>query len=84
MSKKEEKPLGFEAALKRLEEIVSRMESGEADLDAMIALFEEGQRLTKVCTAKLNEVEKKIEQIAEDSAGNATVSALPGDYNGSV
>lgn len=75
MSKKEEKPLAFEAALKRLEEIVSRMESGDADLDAMIALFEEGQRLVKVCTAKLNEVEKKIEQIAEDSASG--ISATP-------
>ena len=74
MSKKEEKPLGFEAAMKRLEEIVSCMESGDADLDAMIALFEEGQRLVKVCTAKLNEVEKKIEQIAQDGAGGVTVA----------
>ena len=74
MSKKEEKPLGFEAALKRLEEIVSCMESGEADLDAMTALFEEGQRLVKVCSTKLNEVEKKIEQIAEKGTDGVTVA----------
>ena len=39
MAKKEE---SFEAALKRLEEIVEQMESGETDLDTMIASFEEG------------------------------------------
>ena len=76
MAKKEEAPLGFEGALKRLEEIVAIMESGEADLDAMIALFEEGHRLVKTCTAKLNEVEKKIEKIAEDSAGGLIVEPL--------
>ncbi len=72
MAKKEE-ALTFEAALRRLEEIVSKMESGEADLDAMIASFEEGQKLAKFCTAKLNEVEKKIEKIADDGKGGAAV-----------
>lgn len=76
MAKKESAQLGFEGSLKRLEEIVEWMESGEADLDAMIALFEEGQRLVKTCTAKLNEVEKKIEQITQDSAGKVTVEPL--------
>ena len=72
MAKKEE-VLTFEAALKRLETIVDQMESGETDLDTMIASFEEGQRLVKFCTAKLNEVEKKIEKIVKDGAGNVTV-----------
>ena len=76
MAKKEEAALGFEAALKRLEDIVEQMESGETDLDTMIASFEEGQRLVKFCTAKLNEVEKKIEKIVEDGAGGVTVSPL--------
>jgi exodeoxyribonuclease VII small subunit len=76
MAKKEETPPGFEGALGRLEEIVARMESGEADLDAMIALFEEGQRLVKTCTAKLNEIEWKIEKIAENGAGGVTVEPL--------
>jgi exodeoxyribonuclease VII small subunit len=75
MAKKEE-ALTFEAALKRLEEIVAKMESGETDLDTMIASFEEGQKLVKFCTAKLNEVEKKIETIADDGKGGATVSPL--------
>jgi len=65
--------MGFEAALKRLEVIVEEMESGETDLDTMIASFEEGQKLVKFCTAKLNEVEKKIEKIVKDGSGGATV-----------
>lgn len=73
MAKKEE---SFEAALKRLEAIVERMESGETDLDTMIASFEEGQRLVKFCTAKLNEVEKKIEKIVNESADGVDVVPL--------
>jgi exodeoxyribonuclease VII small subunit len=76
MAKKEEVQPGFENALTRLEEIVARMESGEADLDAMIALFEEGQGLVKVCTARLNEVERRIEKITEDGAGGVAVEPL--------
>ena len=73
MAKKEETPTGFEAALKRLETIVEEMESGETDLDTMIASFEEGQKLVKFCTAKLNEVEKKIEKIVKDGSGTVSV-----------
>ena len=76
MAKKEETPTGFEAALKRLETIVEEMESGETDLDTMIASFEEGQRLVKFCTAKLNEVEKKIEKIVKDGSGGVTAEPL--------
>jgi len=76
MAKKEESPMGFEAALKRLEAIVEEMEAGEADLDTMIASFEEGQKLVKLCTAKLNEVEKKIEKIVKDGSGGVTVEPL--------
>ena len=73
MAKKEESPMGFEAALKRLEVIVEEMESGETDLDTMIASIEEGQKLVTICTAKLNEVEKKIEKIVKDGSGAVTV-----------
>ena len=77
MAKKtEENVLGFEAALKRLEEIVASMESGEVDLDTMIALFEEGQRLVKQCSATLNDVEKRIEKIVDDGKGGLAVDPL--------
>lgn len=61
--------MSFEAALKRLEAIVREMESGEIELDAMIAAFEEGQRLVKLCTEKLDAVEKKIEKLTAAPGG---------------
>jgi exodeoxyribonuclease VII small subunit len=60
----EKKPVespGFEQALSRLEALVKEMESGRLTLEQMMAHFEEGSGLVKACSAKLNEVEKKIE-----------------------
>ena len=51
----------FEASMQRLEQIIAAMESGRLDLDQMIAHFEEGSALVKTCTAKLDEVERRIE-----------------------
>ena len=51
--------LSFEKAVERLEAIVEAMESGGAGLDAMVASFEEGQKLVKFCSAKLAEIERK-------------------------
>ena len=55
--------LSFEAALKRLEEIVRKLESGEASLDEAIQLYEEGDRLKQQCEARLQAAQAKIEQI---------------------
>jgi exodeoxyribonuclease VII small subunit len=60
MAEKKKQPT-FEQALARLEEIVQAMDSGNLDLDKMMAHFEEGTGLVKVCNEKLNEVEQKIE-----------------------
>jgi len=68
---------GFEAALKRLEELVARMESGELGLDDLIAAFEEGQKLVKQCSDKLSDVERRIEILVKDGSG--AVSARPFD-----
>jgi len=62
---KKQKPPEFEKALERLEEIVGEMEGGELGLDDMIARFEEGQKLIKLCTGKLDEVERRIEKLVE-------------------
>ena len=69
MAKKEKTEPGFDEALKRLEQLVEQMESGEMDLDAMVAAFEEGQRLIQFCSRKLNEVERRIEVLVKDNAG---------------
>ena len=55
--------LSFEAALKRLEEIVRKLESGEAPLDEAIKLYAEGDRLKQQCEARLQAAQAKIEQI---------------------
>ena len=55
--------LSFEAALKRLEEIVRRLETGEASLDDSIDLYAEGDRLKKQCEARLQSAQARIERI---------------------
>lgn len=67
----------FEDDLTRLETIIRDMESGEASLDDMIALFEEGSSLIKRCSAKLNEVEKKIEVLVQKDGKYATEPFTP-------
>ncbi len=67
--KSEKKPQSFEKALERLEEIAAAMESGDLGLEKMVEAFEEGQKLVKLCSSKLNEVEKKIEMLVKKSDG---------------
>ncbi len=55
--------LSFEAALKRLEEIVRKLESGEASLDESISLYGEGDRLKQQCEARLAAAQARIEKI---------------------
>lgn len=53
----------FEDSMLRLEEIVSKLESGNEDLDTAIKLFEEGLSLSKKLNKQLANYEKKIEEI---------------------
>lgn len=55
--------LSFEDALKRLEAIVSRLESGDASLDESITLYAEGDRLRQQCEARLAAAQARIEKI---------------------
>ena len=59
----------FEEALKKLEGIVEAMESDELPLETLIARYEEGTRLAKVCQEKLAEAELKIQQLEKNAAG---------------
>lgn len=67
--------LSFEAALKRLEEIVRKLESGEAPLNESIELYEEGERLKQQCEARLKAAQARIEkiQIGRDGQPAGTV-----------
>jgi exodeoxyribonuclease VII small subunit len=65
--------LPFEEALKRLESIVEAMEADELPLETMLARFEEGTRLARICQTKLTEAEVKIQQLEQNHAGILTV-----------
>ncbi len=66
MAKKKQK---FEEALQKLEAIVSKMEEGDLPLEEALEAFEEGVKLAKFCTTKLDEAERKVEKLVRDQAG---------------
>jgi len=55
----------FEDALEKLENIVREMEAGEMPLDSALKSFEEGVRLIRFCSAKLDETQRRVEQLLE-------------------
>lgn len=59
----------FEAAIKRLEEIVRQLEQGEIPVEECLALFEEGVNLSRFCRTKLDEAEQRISILLKDEAG---------------
>ncbi len=65
----------FEAAQAELEHIVDRLESGQAQLEEAIALWERGEELYRFCREKLDGAEGKIEQLAQ----RAEVARPPAD-----
>jgi exodeoxyribonuclease VII small subunit len=54
----------FEDAQRELEQIVERLERGEAGLDEAIGLWERGEELYKLCVGKLDAAQGKIEELA--------------------
>lgn len=61
--------LSFEEALKELETIVGRLESGDAALDQAIALYERGDALRRRCADRLDAAEARIEAVRLDAEG---------------
>jgi exodeoxyribonuclease VII small subunit len=55
----------FEEAQRELETIVQRLESGDASLDEAITLWERGEELYRVCSAKLDAAHGRIEELAK-------------------
>ncbi|HWL17886.1 MAG TPA: exodeoxyribonuclease VII small subunit [Opitutus sp.] len=66
-----DKKLSFETALEQLESIVEAMESGEIPLADLLAKFEEGNKLLKICEARLKDAELKIELLKKQKDGVA-------------
>lgn len=73
MAKKKEK---FEEALQKLEAIVTKMEEGDLPLEEALKAFEEGVRLAKFCTSKLDEAERKVEKLIRDQSGKVQTTPL--------
>jgi exodeoxyribonuclease VII small subunit len=69
----------FEDALKKLEGVVESMESGDLPLETLLAKFEEGARLVKICQAKLAEAELKIQQLEKTVAGELKLKPFEKD-----
>ena len=59
--------LPFEEALKKLEGIVEAMESDDLPLETLLARYEEGSKLVKVCRDKLSDAELKIQQLEKNA-----------------
>ena len=64
--------LSFEDALKRLEAIVQRLESGDATLDESITLYEEGAKLRAQCEHRLKSAQERVDRIVLGSDGVPT------------
>ena len=75
------KSLPFEEALKKLEGVVGAMESDELPLEALLAKYEEGTRLVKICQEKLAEAELKIQQLEKGAAGEMKLKPLSPDLS---
>ena len=67
--------LTFEQALVALEEVVQQLESGNVPLDQSITLYERGEALRKLCQARLDAAQARIEKIVTDQSDNASGTA---------
>jgi exodeoxyribonuclease VII small subunit len=71
----------FEKAIQRLETIVDDLEKGELDIDKSLEIFEEGIKMSRVCSKKLNEAEAKIEKLTRDQKGELVSELFPVEDN---
>ena len=76
------KESSFEEALKGLEAVVERLESGEPPLEESIRLFEEGMRLSDTCRKRLDEADRKIELLLRKPGGVSRETAEEDDILG--
>jgi exodeoxyribonuclease VII small subunit len=69
--------LTFEKAMKQLEEIVQELESGDLNLEKALVRFEEGIRISKFCSEKLDETEKKVALLLKKPNGTLVEQPFP-------
>jgi exodeoxyribonuclease VII small subunit len=64
--------MSFEDALKALEDVVRKLETGEVPLEDSIGLYERGEALRRHCQARLDAAQARIEKIVAGPDGKAT------------
>ncbi|MEA3390722.1 MAG: exodeoxyribonuclease VII small subunit [Pseudomonadota bacterium] len=69
MSTPDPETLSFEDALRALEQIVRRLESGDVPLDESIARYSRGEEMRKRCTERLQAAEARIQKLTVDAGG---------------
>ncbi|VEN74452.1 exonuclease VII small subunit [Candidatus Desulfarcum epimagneticum] len=62
----------FEKSMERLEQIVAELENGDIPLEKALKKFEEGVKLSKFCSQKLDETEQKVTALLKDEAGGVS------------
>lgn len=66
----------FEEALARLETIVAELEKGELALEQALQLFEEGVKISRFCSGKLDEAERKVDILLRGEKGQLVEAPL--------
>lgn len=76
LEKKVVKEKNFEGAMKRLEEIVHKLEDGELSLEESLKIFQEGVNLSKFLTQKLAKAETKVQKLIKAQEGEYKTEPL--------
>jgi len=63
----DENKISFEEAVKKLEDIVAKLEEEDVPLEKAIDYYQEGMKLSKLCDEKLQEAQEKVTQILNDN-----------------
>ena len=71
------KKVTFEQAMKDLEEIVRELEAGELALEESLKKFEEGMKLSKLCSLKLEEAEQRVSILLKERDGQLSEAPYP-------
>jgi len=83
MANKNSSEQNFLNAIKRLENIVQELEKQDIDLEKALALYEEGIHLSRICSKKINEAERKIQilkngdKLSDELTENGNISSEP-------
>jgi exodeoxyribonuclease VII small subunit len=67
----------FEGSLKRLEEIVAQLEGNTLDLEQSLEIFEEGVKLVRFCSGRLDAAERRIDVLLADKEGHLRAEPFP-------